>query len=564
MNCSKCEFDNLPEATHCESCGEPLIAAIAGQETTDQEIADQLTSDQGTAEQEAKSVFLPVGNDPQFGSAGEEKVEGYPNTFVPDLSGKKKFGRSFRVTVTAIVLAFALIAGLGFMFRNKILKQINPERYLQVSLSRTFSDKKYSKMIDMSKYEKKPVGCELSVETEGVSGEVSVMYDGGGEKALFEAIFDDGTKVYDDNLLYISRELIAISIPEVLTEAKFLTIDPATFEEDLKELGVEETLPPDYMDKALDLFFGKSENGETDMDKVSEYYREAKFLEEYADFSQGESVTEKINGETYKLDTMCYEVTEEDANQYLQDLFDKYKQEVIDGIGSMYQGYGLETDTEAMDSALKVFDDISIKGDIKITYYVDSNDYVRKIVVDEFELTMVGEQGNLAIEFEMLLGGKKDPTDNISAILGLSADGEKVELGMNWEESFESDVFQGDLEFFVEGNQNTEDMSATIKIEWDTKDTKGENFKAEFSIDGQDGVGIEVTGTLVDGKTSTTFTDGEMIINDGYSDEIVVKFEYSISIIDPKDISIDLEDSMSLVDYAEQQGTAFSGDEYLT
>lgn len=554
MNCSKCEYDNLPDATQCESCGEPLIDTVADQENSGESVPDI-----ETAEQEAKPVFLPVGNAPQVESIGDGKVAGYPNTYIPDHSGRKMFGKSFRITVTVIVLAFALIAGLGFMFRNKILKTISPERYLQVSLSRTFSDKKYSKMLDTSKYDQKPVKFELSVGSEGVGAEASVMYDAKGEKALFEAVLDDGTTVYDDNILYISRELIAFSIPEIVTETTFLTIDPATFEQDLKDLGVEGSLPPDYMDNALDLFFGKTENGETDMDKVAQYYREAQFLEKYAEFSEGETVTEEIDGETYKLDTMCYEITEDNANEYLQAFFDNYKQGFMDGMGLTNQGYDAEASQEQMDAAFEVFDNIRIDGDIVITYYVDSNDYVRKIVVDEFELTFSEQEGTFSIEFEMLLGGKKNPTDNIEAVLTLGSGGEEVDMCMNWDESFEDGVFQGELELFFEGN-NTEEMgSATIEIEWDTNETKDENFKAELTLPDSGGYSIEIIGTLVDGKTSTTFSDGELIINDGYSDEIVIDFEYSITIIDPKDISIDLDDSMSLVDYVEQQGTDNSG-----
>jgi hypothetical protein len=578
MKCSKCDYDNLPEETYCESCGEPLLDNISdnkitGPNETVPDTSDQVSSepeavpevsDQINTELESLPVFLPVGAVPQVESKEDQNVDDRMNTSAPEVPVKKKTGSSIWITVTVIILAIALIAMLGVVFRYKILKIFSPERYLQVALGRTFSDKNYSKMIDMSKYDNKPVEYEISVETEGVGGEVSVMYDAKAEKALIEALFDDGTNVHDGNLLYISRKLIAISIPDLLTETEFLTIDPETFEDDLEELGVEESFPTDFLDKSLDMFFGKSENETMNKDEAAEYYREAKFLEEYADFSQGKTVTEKINGKNYKLDTMSYEISEEDANQYLQDMFDNYKQGVMDGMESLYQGYDLEGNQDQMEAAFDVFDDIRISGDVVITYYVDSNDYVRKIVVNEFEMTLSGEEGKFAIEFEMLLGGKKNPSDNISSVLALIVDGEKVELVMNWEESLESGVFKGELELFIEGTRNDEDTGMTIEIEWDTKDTKGENFKAEFSIEGQEGVGIEVTGTLVDSKTSTAFTDGELILYDGYSNEIVVEFECSISIIDPKEISIDIDDSMSLLEYAKKLGTDLSEDEYLT
>lgn len=550
MKCYKCESENIPDATHCASCGEPLITK------PDQLTSDDYMVDENTSAQDNKPVFLPKQDVPDIKTPGEERTEGYPNAVVTELSGEKKDGKKLRIAVTAVILVLAVVAGLGFMFRNKILKQINPERYLQVSLGRTFSDKKYSKLIDLGKYEKKPVKCDLSVDYEGTGGELSVMYDPSGEKALFEGTLDDGTTVYDDNLLYITRELIAISIPEVITEAKFLTIDPSTFADDLKEMGIEE-MPPETFEKALNLFFGKTENGETDMDEVAEYYREAKFLEEYADFSQGETVSEKINGETYKLTEMRYEISEKDADQYLRDFLENYEKGFLDGMETAYQGYDLEAASqEQVEDAFDRFDGLHIKGDIVITYYIDSNDYVRKIVVDEFELTMDGEEENLGIEFEMLLGGKKNPTDDISVTLQFSASGEKVELGMNWEETFEDGVFEGKLEFVADADGNSDDMDVTLEIEWDTKDKKGENFKADLSLDGEYGVVMEVTGTLIDDKTSTAFTDGELSISEIDTKGVLIEFEFSISIIDPKDISIDLDDSMPLLDYYEQQSNA--------
>ncbi len=504
MNCSKCGTDNLPEATFCKSCGEPLTAAV------------------------------------------------------PDLPVAKKKGKSTRFILTTVIIALAVIAGLGFMFRNKVLKQINPERYLQVSLGRTFSDKKNSKILDISKYEKKPTKTEISVESEGVGGEAYVMYDAGGERALFELILDDGDKVYEGNLLYVSRELIALSIPEAITEAKFLTLDPNSFSQDFKDLGMEEEIPPEYMDQVLDMFFGKTAAGKKDMDELTEYFREAKFFEEYADFSKGKSISEEINGRNYNLAAMCYEITEEDANKYLQELLNKYKQGMLDGMMTSYQGYELEGYQASVESAFDVYKNLRIDGDIVITYYIDGNDYVRKVTMDEISLTMKGQEGEIAIEFEMLLGGRNNPTDNISAVLTLSSDGEEVELGMNWDESINKGVYEGELELFAESNGMSEDIGATIEIAWDTKDKKGENFEAELTIDGADGFSIEMTGNLVDDKSSTTFKDGELIINDGYSDEVVVDFDWSISIIDPKEISVDISDDMPWTEYVEQQEAEYT------
>ena len=549
MKCSKCEFDNLPDAKICTACGETLMVA---------------TAEQVTSGQETQPVFLPVGSVVESGSTSDVEGSTQQSDMVPEISGKKTFGKSFRVAVTVMILVFAVICSLGFMFRNKILKQINPESYLQVSLSRTFLDNKNAKILDMSKYDDKAVKHEFSVEADGTEAELSVMYDAKGEKALFEGMINDGYEEYDDNLLYISREMFAFSVPELLTDVDVITIDPATFGEELAELGVEPTLSEDYFDYLLDSFFGKSGNEGPNMEEFADYYREAKYLEEIGVFSEGKTVTEKINGTSYKLDTMIYVISEESSNQYLTDFLAGYKQGVMNVTESVYQGYEVEETRAAMESSLEVFDSFHIKGDIKITYYVDGNDYVRKILVEDFVVAMEGEDVEVTIGYEMLLGGKKHPTDNISAIITLSADGEEIEMGMTWEESFDKGVFEGELELYFEGDETSDKMGMTIEIEWDTLDKKGDNFKAELTADADDEFYIKLTGRLVDSKKSTSFSDGELTISDPYSDETVFEFDYSITMIDPKDITIDLDDSMPLMEYMEQQGTAVSGDEYET
>ncbi len=552
MKCSKCQFENLPDASLCESCGQVLVPDISepGSESdnTDMDIIEA-----NVEQTDGKPVFLPVDKTVLVDPTDNQNANELSNSSSPVLPDKKKAAVPFKVIMAAIIIAVTLIAVLGFVFRYKFLKIISPEKYLQVSLGRTFSDKNLAGIIDTGKYENKPIKQEISAEMDGVGGELSVLYDAKGEKALFEAMIQpDGAKKYDDNLLYISREVIAVSIPDVVTEAEFLTIDPETLDEDFEELGIEESFTSENINQALDMFFGKNPKDKMNVEETKEYYRQAKFLEEYADFSQGETVREKIGGKTYKLDTMCYEISEKDANRYLHDMLDSYKQTVMDKMGGIYQGYEWNSVQDRMDSAFDVFDDIRINGDIKMTFYIDKNDYVRKILIDDFELALPNEEEKIAIEYEMLLGGNKNPTDDISALVTLGVNGQEAEMEMNWEESFESGVFQGELEWIFRDNQDSGDTSVTIELEWDTKDKKGENFSAELSFDNMDDAVIKVTGALSDNKKSTTFTDGElMLIGDN---SVLIDFEYSIAIIDPKEISVDLTDSMSLMEYAEQEG----------
>ncbi|GEM_PF-2602851 len=532
MICPKCQFENLPEAIQCESCGEELNHLHPENNETVEPVA-------------VEEVFKE--DTDRLADAGSNDEHSQEDA---DTSAKKKSGNRVIWTIAALGVLIAVLLGLGIVFRNKILKIVNPERYLQVSLGRTFSDKVGSKIFDMSKYTDQAAEYAFSVEAEEVGGEMSVMYSAKDEKALFEMSFDDGMDIYDDIFMYVSREVIAVNIPDMLDDVEVLTIDPETFEDDFKALGLEETLPEDYIENLLDLFFAKSADGGKDSEELAEYYREAKYMEEYADFSKGKTVTERIGGETYRLATMSYVIPEDAANEYLQDVLDSYKQGLIDGMGSMYQDYEFQESQDAVDEAFETFKDIYIKGDIVITYYIDGNDYVRKITMDEVELCMAGEEGALSIEFEMLLSGEKNPADKVAAILTLGVDGEEAELGINWEQSFENGVLKREIEFFVEVERE-EEASIVFEMEWDTKDNKGDNFEAVLST-GDDGFAIEISGALKDDKSETTFTDGQLRIEDGYSEGIVIDFEFSISKIDPKDISMDLEDSVPFFEYIEK------------
>lgn len=534
MICPKCQFENLPEAIQCESCGEELNHLHPENNETVEPVA-------------VEEVFKE--DTDRLADAGSNDEHSQEDA---DTSAKKKSGNRVIWTIAALGVLIAVLLGLGIVFRNKILKIVNPERYLQVSLGRTFSDKVGSKIFDMSKYTDQAAEYAFSVEAEEVGGELSVLYSAKDEKALFELSLDAGTDVYDDIFMYISREVIAVKIPDLLDDVEVLTIDPETFEDDFEALGLAETLPEDYIENLLDLFFAKSADGGKDSEELAEYYREAKYMEEYADFSKGKTVTERIGGKTYKLATMSYVISEEAANDYFRDALESYKQGFIDSMGSMYQEADYEVTQDAVDEVFEIFEGIYIEGDVVITYYIDGSDYVRKITMDEVEIGMHGEDELISFEFEMLLSGKTNPCDKATAVLTMGVDGEEADLGINWEQSFEKGVFNREIEFFV-GVEGEEEEVIVFEMEWDTKDNKGDNFEALLTLgDGDYGSSIEITGVLKDGKSETTFKDGQIRLDDGYNEDVVIDFEFSISKIDPKDIYMDLEDSVPFFEYIDK------------
>jgi hypothetical protein len=563
MNCEKCGSENLPEATYCEACGTPFNSE--------------------TVSHQDPLVFVPV-DAPRNNPSPESDLNGDTDSGVtepsetgeeksPELSSSNGSKQSFWKTAIIIAIIVAVIGGLGFVFRNRIIKQLSPEKYLQMSIAKSFSTSNIDDVIDWSKYEDKAVEHSFTIDAEELEIDGSMQYDPNGEQALLEMMFDiaspemiDGPTA-EEMIIYISPELIALSSPSVFSEEAFVTMNPKTFADEMEAKGYEGSEYLKDLEEWIHIFFGQEpeseDDGEPEEDFNWDYWRNAEFLEENAEFSQEGTVEKKINGKTYRLDVMRYTLSAEAANNMMQSSIEGFWEEYLAAAEEIYGSLEPDMIDEMQAEIQEVIDNLFIKEDVVFTFYIDWDGNIRKMTIEDLEFAYKGETETIVLEFEIAFGGRSSPADNISAEITIWLDSEEVSIRYDWDESFDDGVYQAEMNLSV--GQDDYDIDIEYSAEWDSRKSKGDNLEIELVLNsGEESIFFEFSGTLTDSKKSTILENATLKMSDNYKEYFSIDMEYSIEIIDPEDISIDIDETTPLLEYIENfEDQYFYPDEYI-
>jgi len=554
MDCSKCGQDNKPNALYCEKCGAELT--VRSQRPV-------LLTEDGE-----KPVFVPLSysdtiNAPEASHSSAPEAPSGSSSHTEELrplpkSRTSKFHKKLWIVLTAFVIVLALVGGLGFAFRLEVIRTIAPEKYLQMSLARTVAGSKSeaSDILDLSKYSGKAVSHEFSVDTDQGSAEGSLLYDSKSEQALLDiSAAADGTE-YNGNQLYISPDLIAFSVPDLINDTDYLTIDPSTFADDCEEMGWGEYTSSFDLEGFIQTLFGKSDISDKDTQLAKDIADLGVNLQKSAVFSSDGSAQEKINGKDMTLDEMTYTIPEENVNEFYQGCISIYKEEIISNMDKIAAG-SLSSDVE--DQLNETFDGLTslkIRDDLVIHYYIDKDGYTRKISIDDFEMyddsadADASDSGTFG--YEMIFGGTVRPTDTIAVTLRMESEGVSSEAVLNYETSYQNGIYASSTSLaFSEDTDDAQKFYMSCDIEWDTKDTKGENLSIDLEMEDDAGAtdSVVITGTLTDDDKATSLSDAAMEITDADGNSTAIDFSYKLAIIDPSGISIDTSDSTSLFEY---------------
>ena len=563
MNCDKCGQDNKPNALYCEKCGAELEVraprpVLLTEDGTKPVFVPLAFSDtQNTAEQPNVSA----NRDPSPKNSRMDELRPLPvsrTSKTHTMSRTSKSHKKLWIVLTVIVIILALVGGLGFAYRMDIIRTIAPEKYLQLSLVRTLTGSKNeaSQILDLSKYSGKAVSHVFSVDTDQGSAEGTLMYDSDSEQALLNiSASADGTD-YNDNQLYISPDLIAFSMPDLITDTDYLTIDPATFAADCKKMGWDEYTSSIDLEEFIQTLFGKSEAKDTDSQLTSKITDLCSTLSKSAVFSADGSVEEEIGGKKITLDEMTYTFPQKDINYFYQDCLAIYKKEFINTMDQSVAG-GLPQETqEQLDEVFDGLISIKIRDDLVIHYYIDKDGYTRKISTEDFEIyndsADADAQDTATLGFDMVFGSGTRPADSIDVTLRLDSQDESLVADIKYETSYINGVYKNSTSIVCsDESDEPSEITMSADMEWDTKDTNGDNLSIDLKIKNDTGTigAVVITGALTDDEKETSLSDAVIEITDADGAATAIDFSYKITIIDPSEISIDTSDSTSLFEY---------------
>lgn len=536
MFCMKCGSDNLEDAKFCRTCGEPLT------EKTDAGYVPVFkplpVSDNESVEPAAESAQQPEAALPRQSAAVN-----MPLTAV--VLPKKKSSKKLLIILTSVLLVLAILCAAGFLLRNQIIKKVMPEQYLQMSLARSAaqSQKGAGQLLDLSQYATGAVKHEFTFEQSDEYSDFLVdgnyMYDAASEKALLDVSIESSGVSLNDNILYISGDQIALSVPSQITDTDFLTIDPATFDEEWKDKGYDELAAIPDLQKIINAFFGKTEEG-TAVNASDMNDDFMKYLTDEAEFSTDGTVTEKIGGVDRKLDVMKYTISKSSANKSIQSFIDDIREEMSKSI----EDYASDASLGVSDY-FDALESIKIKDDITINFYIDQDGYISRIEVEEIKIEANEETGEIGFVFDTW---REDGTTYTSTEITSDSESDSSTLNIDSETALKDGVYTFSWE--LSSPDASSDTSISIDMEWDTKDKKGENLSIVFEEDtGYSGNEATLTGNLVEDKSKISLSDATIELISGSDTVYTVDFSYSLSKIDASEITVDTSDSTPLLDY---------------
>lgn len=541
MNCSKCGWNNMADAKYCSKCGTPLIPAAADQDFSQEE--------------KIIPVFKPMTN-PEFMTP--EYYESLKNNFnyVP-VAQPVKSHKKLWIVLGSLAAVLILIGSMGFLFRMKIVKAIAPEKYLYMSLGRTLasSNKENLDFLDISKFYEQPVLHTFSGEADGSSIDGSLKYDKNNEKALLDLSVTDAGESYEDMRLYITPDLLAVSLPDFVKDVDYLTADPATFADEWAAQGLDEYVAVPDLQNMIDSIFGKIEENDINTEPNTYSEEDWQYFYENAEFKAEGSVEESIGGVKQQLDVMSYTIPQKDVNEIIQEFLRGMKDSMLSDKSTNYGEY--------QDQIVSAFDEISnleVTDDLVIRFYIDQDGCARKIVAEDFELVFSDTTVNLGIDIEIWKYNAS--TDNVAVVITGESDGSTAELDLGWVTSYSKGVYEGEFTLEASSDDSLDTFTFSTDARWDKGDTSGENLEINLSYgDSADSQDMTLTGKLTDTAKEMSLSDATLEMTDAYGETTQIDFEYAIKIITAAEISIDTSDSIPLLEY-EPFMKSLKGDSY--
>jgi len=529
MNCSKCGWNNMADAKYCSKCGSALIPAAADQDFSQEE--------------KIIPVFKPMTN-PEFMTPEYYESLKKNYTYVP-VAQPVKSHRKLWIVLGSLAAVLILIGSMGFLFRMKIVKAIVPETYLKMSLGRTLasSNKENPDFLDISKFYEQPVSHTFSGEADGSSIDGSLKYDKNNEKALLDLSFTDAGESYEDMQLYITPDLLAVSLPDFVKDVDYLTADPATFADEWAAQGLDEYVAVPDLQKMIESVFGKTDVNGLYVEPQTDSAKDWQFLYENAKFKVEGSVEESIGGVKQQLDVMTYTIPQKDVNKIIQEFIRGMKDSML---GDNSTNYG-----EYQNQVISAFDEISnleVTDDLVIRFYIDQDGYARKIVAEDFELAFSDTTVNLGMDIEIWKDNAS--TDNVSIAVTGESDGSTAKLDLDWATSYSKGVYEGEFNLEASSDDSADTFTFSTDARWDKGNTSGENLEINLSYgDSTDSQDMTVTGKLTDTAKEISLSDATFEMTDVYGETSQIDFAYAIKIILPEEISVDTSDSIPLLEY---------------
>ena len=481
------------------------------------------------------------------------------------------------LTVTVGIVAISILnksGGERDVFSNNdpvgtiggVTRSADPEKYLQASFEKSAKNIELAARHypDFSRFAGVPVEQSISLEVldimdsdelVGASADIILKIDESAGKYLMDFSIGYGGLSLNNNRIFFSNDLIALSLPDLYSRHQYISIDPHTFVDDWNssDFGYMMPLDPAGLVEFTNLIEANAEM-EADAERLMEEL--AKIAENsLGDTSFSDEGTEDIAiaGKQIKAAKLSYSLSPQQSEEFLHDMLlpiyaymEKSYGYLIpfgDAIGGGYYNPYQEAIDE-MDEAFDEIRNISFPNGVSIVCYVNEDTgYISRVALDDFLMSHSGNDVSMGLQIDML--GDDSITDDFAMTLTVrDSSGETAKIVVT-NNTTRGNVVSDNITLYVE-TDGSKAAEIVYTMSWEPS-AGGENFHLGINMDiDYDSVEISLRGNMTDTSEGIFIKDGVLDVGAYGQTMASMGFGYGIRSISAGDVDIDRSQAADL------------------
>jgi len=481
--------------------------------------------------------------------------------------------------IIAVLVAILVIAGSMSLFSGcrpaGASRTSEPEQFLQESIERSGLDAQGGFMqaqmnfspFDFERFSGIPVEHSFSLTLDELAPFLGLS-DMVGAHAALKFLIDQeagnyllnldagmGGFAFRNNRLFISEDMVALSVPDLYTRHTYLYVNPATFIRDLNASGFGEMLPIDLSQAELNMILGMINayaemlSGMYDIDALMESEDFQRMMEmsgelfmNTGDFLDEGDMEITVGDETFNVAKLGYYITEEAMDKFISEFMAVYVNLIRDHmsgfIDMMAQLDPTMSADDMWDEMFAAMDSIRFPGGLTVFYYVDlETRLVRRSSLPG--MTMFVDDGwggtEMTVDLIMEYRGERRVWDAtyyfITMTEGRMGETAEMEIRMYMPDG-------GPYAFYMEMGMGR-DGTMVFDMGYDPGEDEDNVWFLMNVRDRRTNASIEMRGNAADTAEKFVINDGRMTVRVSGVRLLAVGFEYGLREVSPEDVEID-------------------------
>jgi len=489
--------------------------------------------------------------------------------------------------IVAVVAVIAIAVGAVFMFMGGrddpgviggVSRETDPEQYFHLAMQRSGLDAQGSgtmlgqhmdfSAFDLGRFSGRPVEHRLSLSIDeaydfwggpspamGAHGVLSFLMDETAGNFLLNLDVGLAGLSFNDNQLFISDDIVALSVPELYTRHRYLSVNPDTFIRDwnASEFGAEFPIDPFEVGAAMGLVGGFADMFNfAAMEEFIENYMQqfidmSDRLMKSGEFLDEGEVTITVGDITYNTAKMGYHIPEEIMNEFINEFMDIYFEllrEFMGGfVGMIAQMDGMTAD-QLWNEMFGVMGDITFPGGVTYFAYIDiETNLVRRMDIVDMTISMNTPWGVEEMTMDMIIEyrGERNVYDIMYSFTTMTDP-----FGVTSE--MEMRIYTpvgGPYVFYMRMVDETANFTL-VEMGYAPALSEDNIWLTMKVVNFWSDIDFDLRGSVVSSGNEFAIQDGSMTVLEDGETLLVVSFDYSVRNVSAQEVDIDRDEAVDL------------------